>query len=505
MKQILRPYQLKAVEEIRYACYIHKRVLFSLPTGGGKTTIIAAINEAALSKGSRVLMLVHRLELCDQIRDRLRQFGIESGIIVGGRRKDLNQPVQVATVQTFVKRMHLPHYRKFNLIIIDEAHRGASDSYLKIVNSFDVPIIGFTATPYRTDSRTLREVFNTIVSGPTVQQMIKSGYLVPTVVYADKIDLSGVHIRAGDYDEKELFQKFDEGKIYDGVVNKYRKHSNGTAICFCINKQHAINTAQAFNHAGIPASYIYAGLPADERTRALKDFRSGKIKVLCNVFILTEGYDLPKIDTVILNRATQSRIAWRQMIGRGLRPFPGKEFCTVIDMGNNTATHGFVEEDDEITLKLSGTTKEEKEKAKEEARSKTCPQCQAQISANTLLCQFCGHDFTKEKIIEEVEFQAFSYFDQNQQKADPREAWGKIPTELLLDYAEKRRKKDGTKYSKFWVMFELQRRKLITIEWRESGHIDLKGKTVKTWLQIALRKEKEMKEQEQRILQRQAV
>ena len=309
MKQQLRPYQLEAVTKIREGIRTHKRVLYSLPTGGGKTTIIADIVEKAVSKGSRVLILVHRLELCEQVRSRLRQFNIETGIIVGGRIKNLQIPIQVATVQTFSRRVKMDHYRKFDLIIIDEAHRSASDGYLSILRRFDIPVIGFTATPYRTDSRTLREVFNHLITGVTVAQMIKDGYLVPTVVYAEKIDLSGVEIKRGDYDEKQLMEKMDQGKIYDGVINKYRRYSNGTAICFCINKQHAENTAQAFNSAGISAGFIYSGLSDFDRTKALKDFQAGKIKVLCNVFILTEGYDLPRIDTVILNRATQSRIA----------------------------------------------------------------------------------------------------------------------------------------------------------------------------------------------------
>ena len=492
MKQQLRPYQLEAVTKIREGIRTHKRVLYSLPTGGGKTTIIADIVEKATAKGSRVLILVHRLELCEQVRSRLRQFNIETGIIVGGRIKNLQIPIQVATVQTFSRRVKMEHYRKFDLIIIDEAHRSASDGYLSILRRFDVPVIGFTATPYRTDSRTLREVFNHLITGVTVAQMIKQGYLVPTVVYAEKIDLSGVEIKRGDYDEKQLMERMDQGKIYDGVINKYRRYSNGTAICFCINKQHAENTAQAFNSAGIPAGFIYSGLSDTERIKALKDFQSGKIKVLCNVFILTEGYDLPRIDTVILNRATQSRIAWRQMIGRGLRPYPGKENCKVIDMGNNTAVHGFVEEDDEITLKLAGETKAEKKKRIEEAQTKDCLKCGAAVSSRVLLCPFCGYDFTVEKVLGEVEFAQYSYFD----RPKVSEVWGDIPTEMLLEYADSKRTKTGKKYSKFWVLKQLEHRGLITLEYLPDGRVDLKQRTVKWWVAHAIKQEK----QAQRIL-----
>jgi len=488
VKQQLRPYQQKAVEEIREGIRTHKRVLYSLPTGGGKTTIIADIVERAISKGSRVLILVHRLELCEQVRSRLQQFGIQSGIIVGGRIKNLTIPVQVATVQTFSRRVKLQHYRKFDLIIIDEAHRTASDSYLTVLRKFeDTPVIGFTATPYRSDSKTLREAFNCLISGMTVSQMIKAGYLVPTVVYADKIDLSDVKIVHGDYDEKGLMKKMDDGKIYDGVINKYRKYSNGTAICFCINKAHAVKTSDAFNAAGIPSGFIYSGLGDVERAKVLKDFTTGKIKVLCNVFILTEGYDLPRIDTVILNRATRSRIAWRQMIGRGLRPYAGKEYCTVIDMGNNTALHGFVEEDDEVTLELKGETKAERKQRIEEARTKDCPKCGAAISARALTCQFCQYDFTVEKLADEVEFQRFQYLDKQQ----IQQTWREIPTELLLDYADSRKKKDGTKYSKVWVLYELERRGLIQFERLDGGRLNMKGKTVKQWVEYAVKIEKQ--------------
>ena len=326
-------------------------------------------------------------------------------------------------------------------------------------------------------------------------ELIKLGYLVPTVVYADKIDLSDVRTVRGDYDEKELFGKYDTAKLYDGVVNKYLKHSRGTAICFCVNQVHASRTAEAFTAAGIPSGVIYAGLPEVEREKALKDFAAGKTKVLCNVFILTEGYDLPRIDTVILNRATKSRIAWKQMIGRGLRPYEGKTFCKVIDMGNNTTTHGFVEEDDEITLKLAGETKAERAKRIEDAKSKTCPKCFAEITARAQACQFCGYDFMSDRIQAEVEFTEFSYLGRG---GTVREVWKEIPTEKLIEYEDSRKKADGTKYSKFWVIYELERRKLIKLDRHEDGRIDLQGRPVAWWLKRAVKNE----EQQKRIIER---
>jgi len=180
------------------------------------------------------------------------------------------------------------------------------------------------------------------------------------------------------------------------------------------------------------------------------------------------------------------------MIGRGLRPYPGKDVCKVIDMGNNTATHGFVEEDDEITLKLAGETKAEKKKRIEEAQTKDCLKCGAAVSSRVLLCPFCGYDFTVEKVLGEVEFAQYSYFD----RPKVSEVWGDIPTEMLLEYANSKKTKTGKKYSKFWVLKQLEHRGLITLEYLPDGRVDLKQRTVKWWVAFAVKAEK----QAQRIL-----
>ena len=161
-------------------------------------------------------------------------------------------------------------------------------------------------------------------------------------------------------------------------------------------------------------------------------------------------------------------------------------------MGNNTATHGFVEEDDEITLKLAGETKAEKKKRIEEAQTKDCLKCGAAVSSRVLLCPFCGYDFTVEKVLGEVEFQQYSYFD----RPKVSEVWGDIPTDKLLEYANSKRTKTGKKYSKFWVLKQLEHRGLITLEYLPDGRVDLKQRTVKWWVAHAIKQEK----QAQRIL-----
>ena len=133
--------------------------------------------------------------------------------------------MEVKTVQTFSRRVKLDHYRKFDLIIIDEAHRSASDGYLSILRRFDIPVIGFTATPYRTDSRTLREVFNHLITGVTVAQMIKDGYLVPTVVYAEKIDLSGVESKLD-----KLVNKSEVTIVDDENGRRYYEKKNNVTM-----------------------------------------------------------------------------------------------------------------------------------------------------------------------------------------------------------------------------------------------------------------------------------
>lgn len=497
MKQTLRPYQKKSVEEIRQALARYRSVLYALPTGAGKTTVIADIIEKAQIKGSRVVILAHRAELIDQIIERLKQFHIKTGRIQGSKSKSLFERIQVATVQTLANRVGRNKiYRDFNLIIIDEAHRAAAESYVKIIERIpNAKIIGFTATPYRTDSKSLKDVFQTLIAGVSVSELIQQGHLVSTVVYTSEVkDLDQVHLKGDDYDPSELYDAYNKSEIYDGVVNKYLKHSNGTAICFCINVAHAEQTADAFLRAGVPAAYVHASMPQDARQIILTDFRTGKIKVLCNVFILTEGYDLPKIDTVILNRATRSRIAWRQMIGRGLRPFQGKKVCTVIDMGNNTSFHGFIEQDDEVTTELKGKSQQERQLKIEAKRTKQCPGCFAEVAAALLVCSFCDYDFPQQErgvnLVNEVEFQAFTY---EQEKKRRSEIWEAIPTEKLIDYAKANRKADGTKYSLIWVCHQIERRGLVSFDRLEDGRIDLKGKPVKYWFSYAVKIENEIK------------
>lgn len=498
MKQILRDYQIRAVTEIRAALSRYRSVLYALPTGAGKTTVIADIIERAQVKKSRVVILAHRAELIEQIIERLKQFGIKAGRIQGNKTKNITLPIQVATVQTLANRIGRHKlYRGFDLIIIDEAHRSAAPSYVNIIERMpNAKVIGFTATPYRTDSKSLKDVFQILLSGVSVSELIKQKHLVSTVVFTSEIeDLDKVHIKGDDYDTEELYDAYNKTAVYDGVVNKYLKHSNGTAIVFCINVAHAEQTAEAFLRAGVAAAYIHASMPQDARQMILTGFRAGKIKVLCNVFILTEGYDLPRIDTVILNRATRSRIAWRQMIGRGLRPYSGKKFCTVIDMGNNTSYHGFIEEDDDVTTELKVKSNAERLAEIEQKRTKQCPDCFAEIAASATVCQFCGHDFsaiTQEiALAGEVEFQAYTYEDAKKRS----QIWQEIATEKLIDYAKANRKSDGTKYSLFWVCHQLERRGLIQFDRKEDGRIDLKGRPVKYWVELAVKRENEkMKE-----------
>ena len=230
-------------------------------------------------------------------------------------------------------------------------------------------LLGFTATPNRTDKKDLGYLFQDIVYQKTIHQMLSHDppYLAKPIgmLVKTEIDISDVKTSMGDFQVNELSACLDTPARNKLIVDSYLKLCPGDkAIVFCINKAHTKNVTEYFNNAGIKASYIDADTPADERKKILKDFSKGKIKILCNCAVLTEGFDESSIQAVILARATQSEGLYIQMLGRGLRPHPDKQFCKIIDIVDNTGNHklktvGYVLDKDIKSIDLS-TVKEKK-------------------------------------------------------------------------------------------------------------------------------------------------
>lgn len=391
--QSLRPYQTEALQRARRSLMTHRRSILVAPTGAGKTTIAAEIVRLSQAIGRRSLILAHRKELTDQLAARFEQFGVQAGRIQAGKRSAVRQTT-VASQPTLVRRMaNLPHA---DLIIVDEAHHAVSNGYKKLLDYYErngAYILGLTATPARLDGKPLGDIFSDIVDVIPMQSLIDQGYLVQPRYYVAKdalIKTTGVRTVAGDYNSGQLFKANDNVKLYAGVVRNYHRFAAGRrTIVFCINIDHAVQTAQAFMAEGYNAAVLHSNLSTNDREAILKSFSKGDIQILCNVNILTEGYDLPAIECVILNRKTKSIPLYMQMVGRGLRPSPGKTDLIVIDHGRNVLDLDPVESARPWTLE--GKVK----KDDGVAPIKECPACGSLVAASARFCE-CGHEFEQQ-------------------------------------------------------------------------------------------------------------
>lgn len=345
----LRPYQNDAIAAVADAFRRGvRRSLISLPTGTGKTMVFGTVGHRASLKGNRVLILAHTDELIQQAVDKLLK--IDAGLvtqvgIVQASRNDVNHPVIVGSVQTLRRDNRLAQLKAggpFAIVIVDEAHHAAADSYqviLRGLGCFDDngPLtIGVTATAERADSKNLGDTWQEVVYHRDLLSMIQEGWLcdLRAVTCRLAFNANDLHVRGGDFVAAELEDVLNEAEAPRHAVGVWKAQAEGRkTLLFTPTVAMATTMADAFNDAGIPAAN--ASLVArdqDARRKLMADFRDGKVKVLTNAQLLTEGYDEPSVECIIIARPTRSPILYRQMIGRGTRTWPGKRDCLIIDM-----------------------------------------------------------------------------------------------------------------------------------------------------------------------------
>jgi superfamily II DNA or RNA helicase len=393
----LRPYQNNSIKGLWEAAREHDRMILSLPTGGGKSTIMSAFVKIMVKHNRRVIFVVHSRELVIQFAQRMyKQFGVECGIIMNGVKEDRSKMVQCASVLSLINREYPPA----DVLIIDECHRCLSASYMKVIDHYDVAkVIGLTATPFRTDGKGMGDVYQTIIQPITIKQLISQGYLVPTKVYGSPhaVDMTDVDVKRGDYDQKQMWGKFNDYASFKSVVDNYKAHAEGKkAICFNVNVEHNNKMKAEFEKYGYRVAALDAKTKKKERERVVKGFANGEYDILNNVGLFIEGFDIPDTECVILNRATHSKALYVQAVGRGLRPAKDKDVCIVLDHGGNTERHGFVEDYDAFPFSLHETKKKKKS---DKPINKTCPQCSTIVP---LMLKECGCGFvwqTKEREI----------------------------------------------------------------------------------------------------------
>lgn len=408
----LRPYQVDGVQRLRLGFRAHRRVLCVLPTGGGKTVVASWIIDSAVEHGSRVLFLAHRTELIEQASRKLDEFGVDHGVIKSAHgRQDLSKPVQVASVQTLVRRLDrlaaavrcddLPWAKPFDLIVVDEAHHTSAGSYLKILEAYpEARILGLTATPYRMDGDGLGDCYDHLEALATVPQLIEAGYLVRTRTFAPAPPeaLGKVHTRAGEFRVDEAAEVLDQVAPLQEIVDTWHRHAaDRLTVAFGCTVQHGQKIATAFRACGIAAAAIDGNTPAGERADVLSRLAAGELRVVANCGILTEGWDLPACSSVILARPTKSRSLWRQMVGRGMRSAPGKTDCLILDHAANCSRFGTPDEADAYSL--LGAVPEEHDLGQQIL----CPNCSALNDASEFLCVECRAHLPRPKSEEKDE------------------------------------------------------------------------------------------------------
>lgn len=340
----LRPYQ----EAARAAIHGewdqgHKRTLLVLPTGTGKTIVFAAVAEDQVRRGERVLVLAHRGELLEQAAQKI---GTVSGLGCAVEKAEQSSAgswyrITVGSVQTLMREKRLDRFEPdhYGTIIVDEAHHILSDSYQRVLDHFpEANVLGVTATPDRGDMRNLGQYFDSLAYEYRITQAIKDGYLckIKAQTIPLKLDMSGVGTQAGDYKAADVGHALDP--YLDKIADEMRTYCAGrktvvflplieTSRRFC-----ALLQAQGFRAAEVNGN-------SEDRAEALADFAAGRYDVLCNSMLLTEGWDCPSVDCIVVLRPTKVRSLYCQMIGRGTRLAPGKDHLLVLDFLWHTTRH----------------------------------------------------------------------------------------------------------------------------------------------------------------------
>jgi len=381
------------------------RVLLQLPTGAGKTFIFCRIGAGAIAKGKRVWLLGHRAEILTQISDALYALGIDHGVLEGGQ-QDTSATIIVASIATMARRLDRYNDVPPDLIIVDEAHHAVAGSWRKILNAFPTArILGTTATPERLDGRGLGDVFQAMIIGPDVAELTRQKYLVPAVVYAPSVavDLSGVRTRAGDYASDDLAKVMGQGALVGDAIEHYKNLGGGVpAIAFAVNVAHSQQIAARFNAAGIAAAHVDGETPAAERNHFIAALGTGKLKVLCNCGLISEGVDVPIVGAAILMRPTQSLGLYLQMVGRALRPAPGKTRAIILDHAGNSWRHGLPADPREWSLE--GKPRQQRDD-QPQRRLRHCKACGVINAVGAMQCVGCGAEL-KPTPAEQREIQA---------------------------------------------------------------------------------------------------
>lgn len=414
----LRDYQIEIITELAQAKNEDgfKAPLIVSPTGSGKTIMFAFVSVQAEAKQKRVLILVHRIEILNQTVKSLLEFGVQAGTIASGRpmTSDL---IQVAMISTLVHRMD--QIIAPDVIITDEAHHSTAGQWMKLQKKYpEVFRAGFTATPERADGEGLINCFDTMIEGPTTRWLVEQGFLtLPRVFIGPDVEEKpkNLHVKMGDYDKKEQFQKKRKRTYVGNVIDHYKKHLDGLpVVCFCVNIEHCELMEAEFRSYGYRASTVHGKMKKPERDAAIGGLSTGEVQVICSCDVISEGVDVPVIAGVILLRRTKSLGLYLQQVGRALRPvYPEgadlstkesrlaaiarsiKPWAIVLDHSGCYYEHGHPIAERNWSLFSKKRNKRDKVTPPEIT---VCPRCGGAFEGIKAVCPACGYDIDLHKL-----------------------------------------------------------------------------------------------------------
>jgi len=342
---VLRPYQQRAVNEILACIQRRRHPLFALPTGGGKSVILAAVARTVAGVGYETWLFAHRRELIRQLSQHLAAVGLDHGIIAPDEPLTAD-PIQVCSIDTVRSRFAALRDRmmRVRLLVIDEAHHATSNSYALVMQAARNALrLGCTATPFRYDGKPLGDMFNEGVRGPVPGDLEAIGYLAGVKVIAPptKVDLSRVKRRMGDFVVSQLEKVVNTDELTQAAILAYARHCGGIpTIAYCTTVRHAEDCAAAFAAAGWSVALIEGKMAKGDRDRAIAGLASGRHQILFSIDCVSEGTDVPVVGAGLALRPTASTGLYLQQIGRLRRTYPGKTHAIWLDMVGNWSRHG---------------------------------------------------------------------------------------------------------------------------------------------------------------------
>lgn len=389
----LRPYQLSLIERTRSALRQgSRRIILQLPTGGGKTAIAGEVVRRLSEAGMRVAYTVPRVEILDQTHEKLQELEIPHFVLRAGVRTHriaADDRVVLAMAPTMARRLDAwPAWWSPHVVVVDECHYAPDQVSAMQAMWPNATFLGLSATPDRMGDDTLADLYEVIIAGPDVPQLVQAGYLVPAVVFAaPSPNLAGIRRTKGDYDAAELSRRFSTDALMGLVPEAWARHAPGKrTIVFAASRTHGKQLASKFRLRGVRVAYVDGASAAGEREEALANLRSGQLTVIVNVGLFVEGLDLVQIECIVLATATYSLSRYLQMVGRGLRisPETGKRRLVVIDHGGNCLRHGMPDDARVWTLDRTDQLEPQTHGLRE------CDGCGAVYGRQTHTCPECG-------------------------------------------------------------------------------------------------------------------